>query len=504
MSLRTKIISVALIAALLAGLIWAAGPGHALDTAQEQTSSLFSRSKETLYLWYSDDALTDYLNEIAVAYNSENRNYRIEPEYKDGTDFLQAVNTASVQAESDMPDLYIIADNSLGRAYRAGLAAEVSNSSVFENTLFYPQTAINSVTYQGRRVAYPFYFETAALLYNADYLQSFADKAGKSLEETVPGTIQDIIDFAGNYDAPEGVTSVFSWDVGDIFYNYYFIGESSDLGGECGDDRDKIDIYNADTISALQVFQQLNQYFSLDTDENSYSDILDDFAQGKSVFTVATTDALKTLSEKISSSAGGDETESAASDTEGDASSDASSESSSETSAESSDAGDSGQQDAAGTLQNYGAVPLPDITDTLGTRGIAVTNCLVINGYSEKQEGAEDFAAFLKEDQSSDFFDRTGYLLCRNGVTYSDSHADGFVSAYQSSECESKISGTGNFWILLENTMENVWNGADPNESLKSLDEQLMIQLTGDESYTVEAIDSPEPIMLSNGQDDGN
>ena len=213
-----------------------------------------------------------------------------------------------------MPDLYIIADNSLGRAYRAGLAAEVSNSSVFENTLFYPQTAINSVTYQGRRVAYPFYFETAALLYNADYLQSFADKAGKSLEETVPSTIQDIIDFAGNYDAPEGVTSVFSWDVGDIFYNYYFIGESSDLGGECGDDRDKIDIYNADTISALQVFQQLNQYFSLDTDENSYSDILDDFAQGKSVFTVATTDALKTLSEKISSSAGGDETESAASD----------------------------------------------------------------------------------------------------------------------------------------------------------------------------------------------
>ena len=52
--------------------------------------------------------------------------------------------------------------------------------------------------------------------------------------------------------------------------------------------------------------------------------------------------------------------------------------------------------------------------------------------------------------------------------------------------------------------MENVWNGADPNESLKSLDEQLKIQLTGDESYTVEAIDSPEPITLSNGQDDGN
>ena len=40
----------------------------------------------------------------------------------------------------------------------------------------------------------------------------------------IPSTIDDILSFADSYDAPEQVEAVFKWDVDDIFYNYFFVG----------------------------------------------------------------------------------------------------------------------------------------------------------------------------------------------------------------------------------------------------------------------------------------
>ena len=44
----------------------------------------------------------------------------------------------------------------------------------------------------------------------------------------IPSTIDDILSFADSYDAPEQVEAVFKWDVDDIFYNYFFVGNYID------------------------------------------------------------------------------------------------------------------------------------------------------------------------------------------------------------------------------------------------------------------------------------
>ncbi len=99
------------------------------------------------------------------------------------------------------------------------------------------------------------------------------------------------MNFADEYDAPETVEAVFKWDVSDIFYNYFFIGNYISVGGDAGDDPMNINLYNEFAIQCLKVYQQLNQFFSIDTNIVTYEGILEEFLEGKTVFTIATTDA---------------------------------------------------------------------------------------------------------------------------------------------------------------------------------------------------------------------
>ena len=50
-----------------------------------------------------------------------------------------------------------------------------------------------------------------------------------------------------------------------------------------------------------------------------------------------------------------------------------------------------------------------------------------------------------------------------------------------------KMVEVSNFWMKLEIAMRDIWEGADVNDSLKTLSEQIMTQITG-HSYTEEYI----------------
>ena len=120
--------------------------------------------------------------------------------------------------------------------------------------------------------------------------RSGASQLEERINAMIPSTIDDILSFADSYDAPEQVEAVFKWDVDDIFYNYFFVGNYIDVGGSCGDDTESIDIYNLDAIRCLMAYQDLNQFFSIDPDEVDYDSVIQEFIDGKLVFTVATTD----------------------------------------------------------------------------------------------------------------------------------------------------------------------------------------------------------------------
>ena len=366
MGLKRRLAAAGVIAIAVAFTVGVAYSGR--QVSEKQETPVFSAGKETLYLWYTDDALSSYLSSAAVTYN-ETHDVRVVPVLESGLEYLENINDASLEGSS-VPDMYIVSHDSLGKAYLAGLTSEVkpADGVVMENT--YIGTGLQAASYKDKVIGYPFYFETSSFLYNKSYLRDMAEKwleaeadrlegeaaqaivdamiasgqeitaetgssgesesganasggsdaeqaagleteihrdsstgwasdvftgmaagweaalwavmgsddSGKTpgddfngapeadleeeltesgflvgqveakMQELLPSTIADIEAFADNYDAPEQVEGVFKWDVTDIFYNYFFVGNSIQMGGEAGFDTSKIDIYNRDAI----------------------------------------------------------------------------------------------------------------------------------------------------------------------------------------------------------------------------------------------------------------
>ena len=493
MILRKRLITILMIALCVGsiyGIGWMGITVQQNEETEVEDDSLFGH-RETLYLWYTDEALTDYLNSVAVSYSEYQSDVRVIPIYTSGREYLETINQASLHTE-DVPDLYIVSNDSLEKAYLAGLASEVRlPEGVLPMDSFFPQTAISAVTYRDKQIGYPFYFETSCFLYNETYLTDWAraqieaendaliaeaaqeqlDNGGNPedndadgttagtdeenvisdeevrarVEQTLPGTIDDILAFADVYDAPDQV-EVFKWDVSDIFYNYFFVGDSIDVGGVNGDRADSIHIYNENAIRCLRVYQNLNQFFSIDTKEISYDGILQDFIDGKIVYTVATTDALSKI-------------ETAKTD------------------------GDFGYE--------YGISTMPAVSEELGSASLSVTQCVVINGYSTKKDMANDFAVYLTEYATDSLFTRTGKLpVYDSGDTYDDPNREAFHQEYMCSVPMPKMIETSNFWVELEIVFAKIWDGEDANSDLKSLSEQIMSQVIG-EKYEETYIDVP-------------
>lgn len=419
---KKKLISLLLVAVFLAGAVTAAKM-IPKDTLPAETAFA---AKDTLYFWYADDSLTDYLTNVSAAYY-EQKGIHVVPVLHSGLEYLEEINDASVHAGEDvpqMPDLYILTNDSMEKAYLAGLASPIRDGGSICNTRNFPQTALDAVTYQENYVAYPFYYETSALLYNRTYLEN--------TEAVLPETIDGILAFADAYDAPEQVEAVFKWDVSDIFYNYYFTGNYMIVGGETGDNPEKVDIANEKTKECLEIYQNLNQFFSIETKEVTYASVLQDFIDGKLVMTVATSDAVAKLE---------------------------------------------AAKEAGEFAYEYGIAKMPDLTDSLKGRGLSVTNGIVINGYSEKTEAANDFAAFLLKSHMDTLYQTTGKLPSGYGTVYENENLKGFLAEYENSISMPKMLGTGNFWVQLEICFSKIWSGAEVEEQLNLLAEKIKKQL---------------------------
>lgn len=487
MSLKKRLKAILIIAAL-AGLVFCVAK-YGNQNHFEEEKSIFAEGKETLYLWYTDEVLTSYLSGAAVTYN-ETHDVRVVPVLTSGLEYLESINQASLTEE--VPDMFVLTHDSLEKAYLAGLAEEIQPAGgvVLEDT--YMTTGLEAATYKDKIIGYPFYFETSSLLYNKTYLEDMAKKqleaeadllaaqeAEKELEENgpeaseggedegmpdlpvtsedtessemteeqkqqieqkmqemLPSTIEDIKAVADNYDAPDEVEVIFKWDVTDIFYNYFFIGDAIRVGGETGWDISQIDIYNENAIKNMRAYKELNEFFSIDTGEIDYEKVIDEFVAGKIVFTMATTDVVSKLEQA--------------------------------------------KEDGLLTFE-YGITQTPDIDEERKTRSLSVTSCVVINGYGENREAANDFARFLTSEYNNILYARTGKVSAAKGVDYGYEALQEFAKEYEDSISMPKMIETSNFWVLLEATFASVWDGADANTSLQELSEQIMKQVTGRE-----------------------
>lgn len=495
MSLKKRLTAVLAIVCVLAGVISVGMQGLTVPGMMQED---FLHRKDTLYFWYTDDALTDYVNSAAVTFG-EQQGVRVIPVLKSGMEYLEEVNYASLHEDEQMPDVYLLSNDSLGKAYLAGLAAKVDDTGVC-TTEHFPASALSAVTYGENLIGYPYYYETSAYLYNKTYLEEFVktqlqaeqdqkegemaqeqtdseegevseDKAETpKAEETpaveisqaeieagvqklLPETMNELLSFADMYVAPENVDSILKWDVSDIFYNYYFVGKYMVVGGEAGDDTSQIDIYNLEAIQCLKAYQKLNQFFYIDPDTVTYDSILQDFIDGRIVFSVVTNDALARL--------------------------------------------EKAREDGSLVFE-YGIMPVPRISEELEGRSLSVTNAVVINGYSEKQELANRFATYLTTEYLENLYARTGKTASAYDAPSDNEYQNSFLEEYEKSIPMPKMIETSNFWIQLEIVFSKVWNGENINDLVRGLSEQMMTQVTG-EPYTEEYIEEPQEVQEDEG-----
>lgn len=472
--MRKRLLAVLLIVCVMAGMLYLGNENEYVGK-EEEISSLF-RDKETIYFWYSDEALTDFIASAAVAFGAE-KDVRVIPVLTSDSEYLEALNQASLHS-TQIPDAFILSNDSLEKAYLSGLASRITDEAGICNEDHFSETALSAVTYKDKLVAYPYYYQTSALLYNKTYLEAWtaeqlqkaaeadgeeatedtggdaadnADASGEEgdagemevtedtltvtpeqLEAGIPANMDEMLAFADNYDAPENVEAVLRWDVSDIFYNYFFVGNYMVVGGECGDDETAVDINNEAVKQCLEVYQNLNQFFYIESDSVSYDSVVQDFIDGKIVFTIVTTDVLTKLK----------------------------------------------QAEEEGTFPyEYGIAMLPGPSAELQAKSLSVTNCVVVNGYSEHRELANEFATFLTNEYYDNLYERTGKVSANLAANAGNEDLQVFMEEYKHAGSLPKMIETSNFWIQLEILFSKVWEGEDAAGLLQELSDKITTQL---------------------------
>lgn len=461
MSFRSRITAVILVLLMLI-FAYYQGAVHMDNVPQGEQRSLADTTEEknTIHVWYTDEALTDYMNSCALSFSEENKNIRVVPALVSAVEYLENINDATMK-EDVYPDVYLTTNDCLEKAYMAGLATEITDPDSMVNKECYPETALQSVTCDGKQVAYPFYYETTLFLYNQTYLESMAQtkiealaaqaeadalegeafagdaegeekKSVTGADDLIPTTMDDILTLADEYDAPEGVEAILKWDVSDIFYNYFFAGNYMNIGGSSGDDASVVDIYNEQSVSCMKLYQSLNQFFSIEASETDYASVLQEFIEGKTIFTVATTDAIAKIE----------------------------------------------QAKADGRFTwGYSIATLPNISEELQSRGLSVTNVAVVNGYSRNKESANAFASYLACRTDASLYERTGKLAANQKCTYENPRIDLAMDAYKKSASLPKIMELSNFWVQLEVAYTDIWQGEDADRVMMALEDRMRGQV---------------------------
>ena len=229
--------------------------------------------------------------------------------------------------------------------------------------------------------------------------------------------------FSENFEEAEGVETILKWDCTNGFRDYFFAGGYLELAGEDGDDSTKLDVTSDNLVQAMTYFQSMYDFFSIDIDSVSEEQVLSEFIAGKTVFVFGDTGYIPAL--------------------------------------------------AQSGMENYGVAVLPMLNDTLASRGIAVTDVAVVNGFSQKQDAAAKFVHALTVDYSSTLYDLTEKVpAC---ITAKLSREECKVAQEQYASCRQlpKLMNLGDFWVQLEITMTDIWKGAEVGPRLEELKIQL-------------------------------
>ncbi len=436
-SLGQRIIAVLIVVLILGQMLTV---GISRHNSQKENQQRTEEDVE-LTIWYTDAMLDGFMAEAAQEYE-KNTGIKINAQLISAVDYIEKISEATFIKENG-PDLFVAGSDLLQKALYAGLVDDqVTYSEAEEDNI--PQKAFDAATCNGKLIGYPFYFESCFLLYNKYYTEDW------------PRTVDQILDYADEFDTTsttEKVQSIFKWDVSDIFYNYFFIGDYVELGGTYGDDKSQLNLSEGNVIECLKYYQSLNEFFAIDAETVHEEDVIQEFIDGKIVFTIAKTDAIARLDAAIEEGSIPEYQLETTTD-------------------------ENGNEIPAREVDCfYGVGDIPDLTEELLTRGLSVTNSIVVNDYSAYQAYANDFAHYLSYEKASDLYKQTGKVSVCKSVTAGDENWERIMVQYAGSVEIPKIIEMSNYWILMEIAFANIWDGADIMTEIGTVVDQMNMQL---------------------------
>ncbi len=419
------------------------------------------RETGTVHFWYTNDLLTNYYNNVASVYNQLHRGANVVPKLVSASEYLEKIYRASIQGE-EYPDIYVITSDAMEKAYLAGLTMSVEAEEKVAHA--FPNVAVEAASYEDTLLGYPFYFDTSTLVYNKTMLEAVAwdqfriqaeaegvenpesivvpeEDIARLVNIMIPETIDELITLSNNLEAPEGLETVFKWNINDIFFNYFYLGEYATLTDE------EIDIYNENTAACMEIFKHVTEYFYMDAETVSTESILQEFMEGKVLFTILDSESALKLENANKEGL------------------------------------ISFEYDYART-PDPGKIPQEDEAEAENTlvyegRPLSVTNVVVVNGYTNYPETTNDFAQFLTMEHTAidQLYERTGCIPASIYAKTSTNMEKVFKSEYAGSATIPPYMVTGNFWMLLENAFNQMWDGADAQATLEEVENKLKNQI---------------------------
>lgn len=437
-SIGQRIIA-ALIVVLILGQMLTVGISRYQNTSEQPQ---VSAEGVKLTIWYTDAKLNEFMLEAAEEYKAET-GIAVNAQLISAVDYIEKISDATF-IEENGPDLFVAGSDLLQKALYAGIVDDQVTYSEGERENI-PEKAFHAATCNGKLIGYPFYFESCFLLYNQYYAQDW------------PRNIEQILEYADSFETSavtEKVQNIFKWDVSDIFYNYFFIGDYVELGGPYGDDKAQLKLSEGNVIESLKYYQSLNEFFAIDEETVHSEDVIQEFIDGKIVFTIAKTDAIARLEKAI---ADGEIPEYQVETVQDEA----------------------GNEVPAREVDSfYGVGDIPNLNDELHTRGLSVTNSIVVNSYSPYRTYANDFAHYVSYEKAERLYEKTGKVsVCKN-VIAGNENWERIMAQYDGSVEIPKIIEMSNYWILMEIAFANIWNGADIETEIEEVVQQVNMQMS--------------------------
>lgn len=366
----------------------------------------------SINVWYCDDSLKSYIKSVKKSFEKE-YNVKVISKYVDKVEFFEKINELNKNENKDTPDIYLFPSEKLESAYLGGMSKNVKLSEEDKEKL--GDGAVVAATYDGEMRAYPIMFEEPVFVYN----KSYSTKSMKTFDE--------ILTYAKEFDntkAPN-VTDILKWDVKELQYNYAFVGEYLNFGGKFGDNAEDIDVSNANVKSALTYYNSLNNYFATDINTVNYDNILNDFNEGKIVYTMVNTKDLKKLN-KV----------------------------------------------------DYVVSKIPDMTNNLKTRTLSFTTLLAVNPYGntvkddKNKEYVDKLVSHIMFDKTNLISEKSDYIPCVKKENMDDTEKS-IYEQYDSSIGLPKFEYASGFYVSLEIAMGKVWEGKNINETVTEFEKSI-------------------------------